>query len=76
MAISNSLCFRLLLCTYKSNTVCEKGTIEGAAGLPPNTLSGKEEPHHKCPNILMSVTYIMCVCCRKSGVNLDTVHKG
>ena len=34
----------------------QKCTIEGTAGGPfPNTESGKEEPHHKSPKILVSV---------------------
>ena len=56
MAIANSLYFRLLLCTYKSNTVHERALLRAQQGVsPPNIGSGKEEPHHKCPKILVSL---------------------
>ena len=35
--------------------------------------SGKEEPHNKCPKILVRVTFLVCFCCRKSGVNIPSL---
>ena len=40
----------------QSNTVRERALLRAQQGAsPPNIGSGKEEPHHKCPKILVSV---------------------
>ena len=55
MAIANSLCLRLLLCSYKA-IVRERALLRAQQGVSfPNIGSGKEEPHHKCPKMLVSV---------------------
>ena len=72
MAIANSLCIRLLLCAYKSNTVCERALLRTQQEVsPPNIGSGKEESHDKCPKLLVSVTFLVCVGCRESGGDRD-----
>ena len=40
----------------QSNTVRERALLRAQQGVsPPNIGSGKEEPHHKCTKILVSV---------------------
>ena len=69
MAIANSLCFRLLLCTYKA-IVRERALLRAQQGVsPPNVGSGKEEPHHKCPQKYWCLLFLVSFGCRKSGVN-------
>ena len=68
MATANSSGIRFLLHTYKGNTVCERALLRAQQGVsPPNIGSGTEEPHHKCPKKTASLTFLVCVCCRKSG---------
>ena len=56
MAIANSSCIRLLLCTYKSNTVCERTLWRVQLGVsPPNLGSGKEEPYRIVANFRFKV---------------------
>ena len=67
MAIANILCFRLLLCTYKSNTVCGSALLKAHWKGRLDIGSGKDEPHHKCPKILVSVTFLVCHCVSIAG---------
>ena len=40
----------------QSNTVRKRELLRAQQGVSPPTIgSGKEEPHHKCPKILVSV---------------------
>ena len=56
MAIDNSLCFRLLLCTYKSNIVRERALLRAQQGVsPPNMDLGKRSPTTNAQKILVSV---------------------
>ena len=54
---------------YKSNTVCARALLGAQQGVsPPNIGSGKEEPPTNAQNISVCF-FLVCACCRKSGVN-------
>ena len=62
MAIANSVCFRLLLCTNKINTVREESTIEGiAGGLSPKHWIWKRGAPPQMPSNI-SVCYFSSMC--------------